>query len=141
MVRAYVLRLRQPIGEVRMPRTALRYDIPDTFKTQQEAFSIGLVVAKRIADGELSASKSEIEKKFRDYALHGSAVFQLATEQWEPTLRIVSRKKENKGATQDLSDEQTHLQRNPFPTPERASEYAIEFGERLVLGFVPGLKV
>lgn len=138
---AYILKMHQPVGDVRVPRIALRYDLIETFRSQREAYSTGLVLAKRMIDGELSAARSEVSKKVEEHKLIGSAVFQLATEKWEPTLRIVSRKKENKGAVQDLSTEQTPLQRNTFSTPERATEYALEHGERLVLGLVPGLRV
>jgi hypothetical protein len=140
-VRAFVVCTRQEPGEAMFPRIGARYDIAEVFTTPTDAFSSGLATARRLAAGELSPGQPEVKKSVGEYQLIASAAYQIETMRWEPTLRIKSKRATNKGAVQDLLDEQTPLQRNPCPTPARATEYALEHGEKLVLKLIPGLRV
>lgn len=138
---AHVLRLRRPPGDARLPRVAVRYDLPETFVSSADAHHAGLAIAERMVAGELRAFVPELKKRVKEYEVIASALYQLQDRKWEPALKITSRRPTNKGAQQEFNDEQTPLQRNLCPTPERARDYALEYGERLVLGAVPGLRI
>lgn len=140
-VSGYVLRMKQPAGDPRLPRVAVRYDLPEHYAYAGEAYRAAVAVAERMAAGELHAFVPEVKKRIQEYDLYASALFQLQSNRWEPALRIRSRKPQNKGAEQDFNSEQSPLLHNGFPSPERAREYAVEYGERLVLKAVPGLRV
>lgn len=140
-LRVFVLCTHQEPGEMLFPRIGSRFDIRDEFATPTSAYAAALSVARRLVAGEISASSPEVKKKVGQYQLIASAAFQIDGRRWEPILKIKSKRPENKGAVQDLLDDQTSLQRNPCPTAARATEYAIEYGEKLVLKIVPGLKI
>lgn len=140
-VRAYVLQIMQHLDEIKEPRFALKYEIPDQFQSKLEAYEEGLKVARRLASGELNPSSVRLKQKFREYLLIGSASFRLDSHQWEPVLELVSRRAANKGACQRFSDVQSPFQRNLFPDAERAAKFAIQYGERMVIGIVGGLSI
>jgi hypothetical protein len=137
----YVLRFRQPQGEARRPRVGNRYDLPGTYQDSNQAFHAAMDAVHRMINGELRAMVSEVRKRVKEYDLYASALFQLERCAWEPALRIVSRRAANKGATQDFNEEQSPLQRNTTGNKDAARDFALWYGERLVLGAVPGLRI
>jgi hypothetical protein len=140
-IRAYVLQIMQPVGEIQPPRLALRYDVPGEFRSKSEAYEEGLKVARRLASGELSPSFVRLKQEFREFTLIGSASFRLDFHQWEPVLELVSHRATNKGARQGFTDVQSPFQRNLFQDAESAAKFAIQYGERMIIGLVGGLTI
>ena len=50
---AYVLQLNQPVGDARMPRFVQRYDLPDSYKTKNDALEQAKRAANQLETGEL----------------------------------------------------------------------------------------
>ena len=141
VLRAYILKFRQPLGDARLPRTAERYDFVESFRDQQQAFSSALSVAHRMVAGDMSAAQPQLQKKLGDYKLVATAAFNIVAGKWEPVLRVISRRPANKGAEQTFNEPPSPLLTNLCPSAQRATDYALEYGERLVSGAVPGLRV
>lgn len=135
-VRAYVLQILQPVAETQPPRNASKYDLPGEFRSKLEAYNEGVKVARRLALGELSPTFVRLKHKFREYAFFGSASFRLDCHQWEPALEIVSNRAANKGARQQFT-----FQSNLFLDADRAAQFALQCGERLVIGMIGGLTI
>jgi len=136
-----VLRLHQPKEQQKPPRTADRYPLNHVFKEIRQLVSAANEVAQRASNGDLSLSYPASQRRVEKYVLHAFAVFNLEKGKWEGFLKIVSKKKENKGAVQLFDGKATPLQRNLFPSPERATEFAFQYGEELVRGLFPGLEI
>jgi hypothetical protein len=138
---AFVLSTRQPQGETLFPRIGDRYDLPGTFPSGTAAFRAAMEVASRLAAHEISSQRPDVKKVVGEYTIVASAAYQVEAEKWEPLLRIQSRRKVNKGAVQDFESEVSVLRRNLCPTAARATDFALEHGERMVRGLAPGLNV
>jgi hypothetical protein len=124
-----------------LPRICNRYDLSETYTSLIAASRDALNIAKRLACNEISAVQPEVKKRVGEYELFASAIFQIESKKWEPLLKIKSLRAKNKGEIQDLLLEQTPLQRNACSTVMRATEFALEYGGKLIRGQVPGLKV
>jgi hypothetical protein len=131
--KGYVFRGQGHIGS--------RYDVAEEFLTPTAAYSYCVGIARKLAAGEISANRPEVKKRVGEYQLLASAAFQIESRKWEPILKIKSKRLANKGAIQDLLEGQSPLQHNPCPSAARATEYALEHGEKLALKLIPGLKV
>jgi hypothetical protein len=137
----YVLEIYQPYGDIELPRYAGRYNIPPTFRSEKDAVVQAQEVARRLSTGELSPISEKIEENIGDYKIIASGRLVLSSLKWEPTLTIKSRRKCNKGATQDFNDVHSALRRNPFREPGAAAKFALERGKDIVLRYIPGLKI
>ena len=124
-----------------LPSTCDRYDLSETYFNITGATSDAIKIVKRLAAHEISALQPEVKKKVGEYMLLGSATFHIQRKEWQPLLKIKGRRIENKGEIQDLLLQQSILKIHTFPTVLRATEFALEFGEKLVNKQVPGLKV
>ncbi len=138
---AFVLSTRQPKGETLFPRLGDRYDLPGTFPHGVAAFRPAMEAARRLAAHEISSARPDVKKVVGEYAIFASASYQIEAGKWEPRLRIQSRRKGNIGAVQEFESETSVLSRNLCPTAARATDFALEHGERMVRGLTPGLKV
>lgn len=137
----YVLRWKQPLGDATMPRFASRYNLPNTYAFIGDALSDGDICAHLLERGELSFIRERIKKRIREYEIIASAEFRTNALRWQPTAKIISHREINKGAVQELGGPESSLARNLFDSPSSATKYAIEIGERVVLGFIGGLHV
>jgi hypothetical protein len=138
---AFVLCTRQPPGETNYPRLGERYDLTGRFANTTAAYREAVDAARRLAAGEISAGRPSIKRKIREYVVIASAAYHVEAGKWEPVLKIESRRRANRGAIQDFTSSPSILQRNLCPTSDRATDFALEHGERVVLGLVPGLSV
>jgi hypothetical protein len=137
----FVLQIRQPFGDAETPRFANKVNLVGQYKNQHEAHNDALLIAEQFEKGEIRANHERIKKTIRDYELIGSASFRTNIHKWQPMLQIISKKEKNRGAKQDFSAPDSALARNLFDSPSSASKNAIDYGERVVLGFIGGLHI
>jgi len=138
---AYILRWNQPYGDAAVPRFASRYDLPNSFRSVADAFVEAKASAEQLERGELSFIRERIKKRVRDYEIVASAEFRTNAHRWQPMARIISHRDKNNGAVQELGGPESSLAKNLFDSAPTAAKYALEIGERVVLGFVGGLHV
>ena len=124
-------------------RLALRFDLPGPYSRRSAVSDAAYEAARRFADGQLSPVRAEYRCTVRGYRLIGGAGFRVDNNQWEAVLTIKRKRAANAGgtATQKIEGANSSLRRNTFPTADRAAQFALEFGERMVIGAVPGLKI
>lgn len=137
----YVLRWNQPYGDATVPRYASRYDLPTPYRSAADAFEAAKTSVGQLERGELGFIRERLKKRVRDYEIVASAEFRTNAHRWQPVAKIVSHRETNKGAVQELGGHDSSLARNLFDSAPTAAKYALEVGERVVLGFIGGLHV
>ena len=137
---AYVLRIFQP-GEELPPRLSLRYNLNERFRTHQEVAQAGIRAVQLITAGELTPVSETLKEKFREYRIHASAGFRTDQAGWEPILKIESLRAVNKGAVQEFNSGTTALRLNPHIESSGAAKAALDYGRRMILGSIGGLRV
>jgi hypothetical protein len=136
-----ICRFLQPVGEAEPPRYGSRFPV-GSYANRVEAFEDGRRIVRKIIAGETHPEVAPRQKQRHDeYLLIASATFRIFDLKWEPQLTIVSRRAENKGARQEFEDGATALKSNGGDTAQKAVQFALQLGERMILGFVPGLTV
>lgn len=140
-VTGYVLQVHHPEGQPKAQTLARRCNLRDTYRDKQDAYAAALKIVKAASEGEFHAISVRLKETFRGYELVGSCGFRHDVHKWQPTLEIISRRPENKGATQGFGDLQSPFDRNLYPHPEHAARFALEYGERMIVGLVSGLKI
>ena len=77
----------------------------------------------------------------RGYKIIGTARFDTTKLQWEPSLEIKKIKEPNKGKTQSVTGAERAFSHNLFPLEETAAKFAVDTGNRMVLGLLNGLTI
>lgn len=98
-------------------------------------------MARRFFHGKYSPMTTEAAKTVGAYRVAGQARFRIDCHQWEPTLLIRSERAGNKGAVQTFDGGSSPFVHHTFTTATLAANYALAYGERIVLGLVAGLRV
>lgn len=93
----------------------------------------------RFKAGEVKALTNEQSRKFRGYRLTGRVRYVVAEDGWEPVLEMKKLEEPYRGRKVVYQGGETPFPRNAQRTPERATLFAIEYGERLVMGLVGNL--
>lgn len=131
--------LRAPDGHG--SRFALRLELPGEYVSLAQAQPAAFELAWRFFRGEVMPREYRISSIAKEYQVTGGARFRVDKRQWEPWLRIESRRAVNKGACQTFHEDNSPFYSNTFPTAEAAARFAVSFGERMVFGMVGGLKI
>lgn len=137
---AYVLRIFQP-GDELPPRLSLRYNLNERFVSDREAAQAGLRAVQLISLGELTPVSETLKEKFREYRIHASAGFRTDQAGWEPILKIESLRTVNKGQIQEFSSGQSAFRLNPHNESSGAAKAALDYGRRMILGSIGGLRI
>jgi hypothetical protein len=124
-----------------LSRLAVRLDLPEPFRSRDAARNAAYEAARRYAAGQLSATRFEIKKRQGDYQLIGGAGFRPDVMKWEPTLTIRRNRGTGKGAAQTFEEQTSPFRFNVFNTRDVAAEFAIGYGERMLIGLVAGLRI
>lgn len=122
-------------------RFAVRLDLPGTYRRMSDAAPDGFAIARRFFHGHFSPLGSEVVKVAKGYCIVASARFRIDCHLWEPTLLIRCERPQNKGAVQTFDGAQSPFISRTCETSELAANVALAYGERVVLGLVPGLRV
>lgn len=124
-------------------RLAQRLDLPDAYSTRSAARAAGYEAAHRFAVGQLSPDRVQLKRKVKDYQLIGGAAFRPDVMGWEATLVIKRKREASKGGTltQTFEEISSPFRFNYFPTADRAASFGLEYGERMIIGMVAGLKI
>ena len=139
--RMFLVRGHQPAGELESPRYGHCFNVFDQFESERSAIDHGTLIATQIADGQVSPRNPEKRLSVREYRLIGSARYRFRADEWEPALRIISRRAANKGAVQEVDSDRAGFLRTTFADEVQALDYALNYGTRMVLGLVGGLTV
>lgn len=137
----FVLRFQQPLQQVETPRLAARYDLPGKFNSRGQAAEAGLLAARRLEAGELSAIHEVANSREGDYKIQAGAAFRVDCMRWEPQLRIKSAKPENKGAVQSFNGHDSPLLRMTAETAAMACTLAADHGVRVIRGQTGRLEI
>jgi hypothetical protein len=122
-------------------RFAVRLELAGTYHSRSTAAADGFAIARRFYQGRYSPIVMERVKTLNGYSIVGHARFRIDCHQWEPTLTIRSERPRNKGVVQTFDGGSSPFVQHTFPTARRAADYALVYGERLVLGLVAGLRI
>ena len=122
-------------------RFAVRLELPGTYHSRSAAAADGFAIARRFYHARYSPLATEGVKTLNRYRIVGHARFRIDCHQWEPTLTIRSERPSNKGVVQTFDGGSSPFVRHTFPTAQRATDYALAYGERIVLGLVAGLHI
>jgi hypothetical protein len=123
-----------------LSRLSQRIDLHQSFRNKHDAREAAYEVAHRLFSGEISSDHLVLKKTVRDYQLIGGAAFRPDVMAWEATLTI-RRKRNGKRETQTFDEIQSPFRFNNFPTAAAAVEFGFQYGERMVLGHITGLKI
>lgn len=76
-----------------------------------------------------------------DYQLIAGAGYRPDTQGWEGTLIIKRKSGPNKGAVQTFDENTSPFRFNSFDSADGAAKFAFDYGERMLLNLVSGLKI
>ncbi len=123
-------------------RYGLKIPIPGVFNSGITLSHEGEKLYARYRKGAISIAPPHVEKmKCRGYKIIGTARFNTAKLQWEPSLEIKKIEEPNKGETQSVTGAERAFAHNLFSLEETAAKFAVETGNRMVLGLVNGLTI
>ncbi len=122
-------------------RFAVRLDLPGRYCSLSAAAAEGFALARRFFHGRYSPLPTESAKSLGGYRVTGQARFRIDCHQWEPTLSIRSEHAGNKGVVQTFDGGNSPFVSRTFPTAVLAANYALAYGERVVLGLMAGLRI
>jgi len=126
------------LGE-RPPFFGTRIDIQGSYKSENELSSIAKKDFERYKKGELSTGRLNEKEKLNDYEIIGSAKFTISQLKWVAYLELKKIKEPNKGNVQIVED--GALMRNFYDSERRAARFALDYGKRMVIGHIRGLKI
>jgi hypothetical protein len=122
-------------------RFAVRLELPGAYHGRSAAAADGFAIARRFYHGRYSPLATECVRTLNGYRMVGHARFRIDCHQWEPTLTIRSERPTNRGVVQTFDGGGSPFVQHTFPTAQRAADYALVYGERIVLGLVAGLRI
>lgn len=122
-------------------RFAVRLELPGTYHSRSAAAADGFAIARRFCHGRYSPLTTERVRTFNGYRIVGHARFRIDCHQWEPTLTIRSERPSNNGVVQTFDGGSSPFVHHTFPSAGVAADYALAYGERIVLGLVAGLRI
>lgn len=122
-------------------RFAVRLELPGVYSSRAAAAADGFATARRFFHGRYSPLATERVRVLNGYRIVGHARFRIDCHQWEPTLTVRSERPGNKGVVQTFDGGGSPFVQHTFATAQRAADYALAYGERIVLGLVAGLRI
>jgi hypothetical protein len=133
-----VARLRGEDGQY--SRYGQRFDAPGIHATDLQAKSAAEDLVLPISRGQITVPSNYLQEKFEGYRLRGHAVYDVGTMKWQARLEIKKLQPPRQGEMQHVAGEGSPFAVNQFVQRDRAIAFAIEYGKRMVLGLVQGLK-
>jgi len=122
-------------------RFAVRLELSGTYHSRSAAAADGFAIAEQFYHGRYCPLATESVKTLNGYRIVGHARFRIDCHQWEPTLTIRSERPSNKGVVQTFDGGSSPFVQHTFATAQRAADYALTYGERIVLGLIAGLRI
>ncbi|MCJ0764164.1 hypothetical protein [Variovorax terrae] len=124
----------------RYSRFAQRFDAPGLHASERAAKQAAEDLVLPISRGEVTVPAQYAQKKFEGYRLRAHALYDIGTMKWQGRLEIKKLEPPRQGDVQHVGGEGSPFAANQFAQRDRAIGFAIEHGERMVLGLVQGLK-
>lgn len=121
-------------------RYGQRFDAPGIYATDSQAKSAAEDLVLPISRGQITVTQHYLQEKFEGYRLRGHALYDVGTMKWQARLEIKKLQPPRQGEVQNISGEGSPFMVNQFIQRDRAIAFAIEYGKRMVLGLVQGLK-
>ena len=118
-----------------------RLDIPGSFQSHRDLSAAADKLYARFLRGDISPPIVEHKEKYQGYRITGKVRFKVGELKWEPVLELKKMQEPNKGLRQTVSGIDTPFPRNLFDTPENAALFAFDYGKRMVMGLIQGLKI
>ena len=122
-------------------RFAVRLDLPGEYVDKRAAAADGFAIAHRFFRGKYTVSRFEQSKTVRQYHVAAHARFRIDCHAWEPLVTIRSERAQNKGVVQTFDGGDSPFVERTFRSPEAAARFGLDYGERVVLGLVGGLRI
>lgn len=137
--RAYVCVYPLPRPRVPRSRFVVRLDLPDTYATRSDAECAAADVTHRYFRGTTTLPSFELSARIGDYLVTGTARFRADVHEWEPSLEITA----VRGGTnyrQRFAEHESPFYGHTFASRQAAAQFALRYGQRMVLGALPGLR-
>jgi predicted phosphoadenosine phosphosulfate sulfurtransferase len=82
----------------------------------------------------------ELSAKVRDYVVTGTARFRADIHEWEPWLEITA-VRERTNHRQRFDEHESPFYGHTFASRQAAAQFALWYGQRMVLGALRGLRI
>jgi hypothetical protein len=115
-------------------------DLPGTYATRYDAQSDAAEITHRYFRGWFKPHSFELSATIKDYRVTATARFRADVHEWEPWLEIAV-VREGKKQAQRFAELESPFYDRTFPSPEAAAQFAMWYGQRMVLGAVRGLRI
>jgi hypothetical protein len=138
--RAYVCVYPLPRPRIPRSRFVVRLDLPDTYASRSEAESDAVDVTHRYFRGKITLPSFELSAKIRDYLVTGTARFRADIHEWEPWLEITA-VREGISHRQRFEEHESPFYGHTFASRQAAAQFALRYGQRMVLGALRGLRI
>jgi hypothetical protein len=138
--RAYVC--VYPLPRPRLPRSrfVVRLDLPDTYASRSEAECAAADLTHRYFRGRIRLPAFELSAKIGDYLIMGTARFRADIREWEPWLEITA-VREGTNHRQRFEEHESPFYGHTFASRQAAAQFALWYGQRMVLGALRGLRI
>jgi hypothetical protein len=131
-----------PLPRTRIPRSrfVVRLDLPDTYASRSEAECAAADITHRYFRGRISLTSFELSAKIEDYLVTGTARFRADVHEWEPWLEITA-VREGTNHRQRFEEHESPFYSHTFASRQAAAQFALSYGQRMVLGALRGLRI
>ncbi len=138
--RAYVCVYPLPRPRIPRSRFVVRLDLPDSYATRVDAECAAADAIHRYFRGKLTLASFELSAKVGDYRVIGTARFRADIHEWEPWLEITG---ERTAAVhrQAFTEHESPFYGRTFASRRAAAQFALQYGQRMVAGALPGLQI
>jgi len=138
--RAYVCVYPLPRPRTSRSRFVVRLDLPDTYASRSEAECAAMDVTHRYFRGRITIPSFELSAKVRDYLVTGTSRFRADIHEWEPWLEITA-VREGTNYRQRFEEHESPFYGHTFASRQAAAQFALWYGQRMVLGALRGLRI